>query len=290
MMTTLKELNSQSEEQVTTALNKCCVSVQWARLMANQRPYTSTSDLIAKAASIWYSKCSKEDYLQAFTGHPKIGDVESLKEKFAHTKEWAGKEQAKVDDANTDTLLALKKANSEYESKFGYIFIVSASGKSAEEMLAIVQKRLLNPPEEELRIAMNEQHKITVIRLIKLIEEVALDKSLRSHITTHALDTTKGLPAAGMPVLLRGIVSNKKMLLSLGVTDTDGRVSDLLPPGRILEIGQYEIEFDTASYQLKQGQTSFYPEVAITFTVADQGHYHIPLLISPYGYSTYKGS
>ncbi|MFS4467772.1 2-oxo-4-hydroxy-4-carboxy-5-ureidoimidazoline decarboxylase [Maribacter sp. 2210JD10-5] len=290
MMTTLNELNAQNVEQVAAALNKCCVSVQWAKLLADQRPFTSSSDLIAKAASIWYSKCGKEDYLEAFKGHPKIGDVESLKEKFAHTKEWAGKEQAKVDDADMDTLLALKKANDEYESKFDYIFIVSASGKSAEEMLAIVEKRLLNSPEEELHVAMNEQHKITVIRLIKLIEEVALDKSLRSHITTHGLDTRTGLPAAGLPVSLKQISGNGKKLLSIGVTNSDGRVSDLLPPGRNLEIGDYEMVFETASYQKTKGLNSFYPQVQITFSVTDKGHYHIPLLISPYGFSTYKGS
>ncbi|WP_394973107.1 2-oxo-4-hydroxy-4-carboxy-5-ureidoimidazoline decarboxylase [uncultured Croceitalea sp.] len=290
MMTTLNELNTQSEEQVTEALNKCCVSVKWAKLLADQRPYTSSSDLIAKAASIWYSKCGKEDYLEAFKGHPKIGDVESLKQKFAHTKEWAGKEQAKVDDADMDTLLALKKANSEYESKFGYIFIVSASGKSAEEMLAIIQKRLLNLPEEELRIAMNEQHKITVIRLIKLIEEVALEKNLKSHITTHALDTAKGIPAVGLLVSLKEITDSGKKLVSTGVTNSDGRVSDLLPPGRNLKIGEYEMVFETASYQKNNGLKSFYPQVQITFSITDKGHYHIPLLISPYGFSTYKGS
>lgn len=290
MMTTLEELNANTAEHVALELAKCCVSSKWAAQVAKSRPYTSSADLIAKAASTWYKKCGAEDYLEAFKGHPKIGDIESLKEKFSHTKAWAGKEQAKVDDADTKTLQDLSKANSEYEAKFGYIFIVSASGKSAEEMLSIVRKRLSNSPEGELRIAMNEQHKITVIRLAKLIEEVAVDKTLRSHITTHALDTTKGIPAVGMPVSLKIVTSNDKKLLSTGITNSDGRVSDLLPPGRNLEIGEYEMVFDTAHYQKSNGLISFYPEVTIRFMVSDEGHYHIPLLISPYGYSTYKGS
>ncbi len=289
-MTTLEDLNENAEAHVALELAKCCVSATWTAKMAMTRPYTSSADLITKAASVWYSQCNAEDYLEAFKGHPKIGDIDSLKDKYALTKDWAGKEQAKITDAPLETLRYLAKANSEYEAKFGYIFIVSASGKSAEEMLAIVQKRLSNSAKEEMGVAMNEQHKITVIRLTKLIEEVAADKWLKSQITTHALDTVKGIPASGMMVSLSAITNKGKKLMSVGSTNLDGRVFDLLPPGRNLEKGEYEIVFDTAAYQTRQGYSSFYPKAAITFLVSDEGHYHIPLLLSPYGYTTYKGS
>jgi 5-hydroxyisourate hydrolase/2-oxo-4-hydroxy-4-carboxy-5-ureidoimidazoline decarboxylase len=289
-MMTLEELNSNTAIEVAMHLEKCCVSKTWISEMAASRPFTSSSDLIEKAATIWNTKCTAEDYKEAFSGHPKIGDVTSLKQKFSNTKDWANNEQSKVDDADDKTLHDLAKGNDAYLEKFGYIFIVSASGKSAKEMLTILQKRLLNSEEEELQIAMNEQHKITVIRLKKLIAEVDEDQTLKSQITTHALDTAKGVPAKAMPVVLRMIDGNTKKLLSVGLTNTDGRVADLLPPGRMLAVGTYEMEFDTKFYHKAQNQTVFYPDATIKFIVTDAGHYHIPLLISPFGYSTYKGS
>ncbi len=290
MMMTLEELNSNTVTEVTTALEKCCVSTKWISEMVASRPFTSSSDLIEKAAEIWYTECTAEDYKEAFLGHPKIGDVDSLKKKFSNTKDWANNEQSKIDSATDKTLHGLAKGNDDYLEKFGYIFIVSASGKSAKEMLTILQKRLLNSEKEELQIAMNEQHKITVIRLKKLIVEVNADQTLKSHITTHALDTTKGVPAKEMPVALRMVDGNTKTLLSVGLTNANGRVTDLLPPGRMLAVGTYEMEFDTKFYHEAQDQTIFYPDATIKFVVTDSGHYHIPLLISPFGYSTYKGS
>ena len=132
-------------------LEQCCVSKTWVNKMIESRPFSSENELIKKAASIWYNECAIEDFKDAFTGHPKIGNIDSLKEKFAHTAEWAGNEQSKVDEANIDSIEALtEKQTKIYEDKFGYIFIVSASGKSAEEMLAIVNSRLNHNVEDEI--------------------------------------------------------------------------------------------------------------------------------------------
>jgi len=289
-MMTLNILNSLSEKEAHTHLEKCCVSKTWISKMVESRPFSSEEDVIKRAASIWYNDCSLDDFKQAFTGHPKIGDVDSLREKFANTKEWASNEQAKVTEANRLTIEALTMANKAYKDKFGYIFIVSASGKSAEEILAIINERLHHDKEDEIYVAMNEQHKITVIRLDKLIEGLLVTAEIGSHITTHVLDTSTGTPANNMLITLKGLRGNEWKPMSVGFTNNDGRISDVLPSGRLLIPGTYMMTFKTSSYYESHSQKGFYPEVSIQFTVADNSHYHIPLLINPFGYTTYRGS
>ncbi|MCB9592360.1 MAG: hydroxyisourate hydrolase [Sandaracinaceae bacterium] len=110
--------------------------------------------------------------------------------------------------------------------------------------------------------------------------------SARSPITTHVLDVAKGKPAAGVGVRLERVTDGGLAPLAAGETDADGRVSTLLPADHALEPGVYRITFDVGAYQV-----GFYPSVAIDFTVAaTDEHYHVPLLLSPYGYSTYRGS
>ena len=289
-MITLSQLNSLSEQKLFMLLEQCCVSKTWVNSIIESRPFSSENELIKKAASIWYNDCTIEDFEEAFTGHPKIGNVDSLKEKFSHTAEWAENEQSKMAEANVETIEALAEANKFYEDRFGYIFIVSASGKSADEMLAIINSRLKNQRDDEIYVAMNEQHKITVIRLVKLIEGLSANADLSSHLTTHALDTSIGSPAKHMLITLKGLRNNQWKPMSVGITNTDGRISDVLPPGRFLSPGVYSMTFDTANYYKNNNQKGFYPEASIQFEVTDGSHYHIPLLINPFGYSTYRGS
>lgn len=284
---TFKDFNNLSNEAAHEALEKCCVSTKWISKMIEARPFYSENELVQKAASVWYEECSAEDFKEAFTGHPKIGDIKSLKEKFSNTKDWASNEQEKVSEANQTTIEALARANTDYETKFGYIFIVSASGKSAEELLAIINARLLHQVDDELNVAMNEQHKITVIRLVKLIEGLSTSADLRSHLTTHALDTSIGIPANHMLITLK---NSEGKPMSVGITNIDGRISDVLAPGKYLPPATYTMKFNTKNYYESHGQKGFYPEVSIQFTVTDKSHYHIPLLINPFGYSTYRGS
>lgn len=110
-----------------------------------------------------------------------------------------------------------------------------------------------------------------------------------SAITTHVLDTARGRPAPGVAITLERVEGDQRTPLARGETDADGRLRDLLPGP--IETGIYRLVFDTARYFAGQGVPSFYPEVAITFQVRGAGeHYHVPLLLSPFGYSTYRGS
>lgn len=126
-------------------------------------------ELLEDVEEQWW-KCNEDDWKEAFAHHPKIGDIESMKKKFASTAEWASGEQSGVQTASDKTLMALAEGNRQYEEKFGYIFIVFATGKSAEEMLQLLQERLKNDPEEEIQIAADEQNKITKLRIEKLLE------------------------------------------------------------------------------------------------------------------------
>ena len=113
-----------------------------------------------------------------------------------------------------------------------------------------------------------------------------------SAITTHVLDTSRGKPAAGVAVRLEALTAEGTgTVLGRGVTDADGRLRTLLPEGTPLTVGTYRLVFETGSYFGERETASFYPRVTIDFEVRDAGqHYHVPLLLSPFGYSTYRGS
>jgi 5-hydroxyisourate hydrolase len=113
-----------------------------------------------------------------------------------------------------------------------------------------------------------------------------------SAITTHVLDIARGRPARGVPVMLeRQTPVAVWEVIGKGVTDEDGRLRDLITPGTSLILGHYRLTFDTETYFAEQGIEGFYPQVIVMFSVRDaSAHYHVPLLLSPFGYSTYRGS
>jgi 5-hydroxyisourate hydrolase len=109
-------------------------------------------------------------------------------------------------------------------------------------------------------------------------------------ITTHVLDTARGRPAAGVPIVLERATDGGWELVGRGATDADGRLRDLIADGAAIADGRYRLTFDTGAYFRDHGEAAFYPEVAVVFTVAGGEHHHVPLLLSPFGYSTYRGS
>jgi 2-oxo-4-hydroxy-4-carboxy-5-ureidoimidazoline decarboxylase len=166
-MSDVAAINSWSEPEARAAFLRCCGATRWAARMAARRPFAGEAELFAAAGQVWRS-LTRADWLEAFAAHPKIGDLEALRRKFAATASWSAGEQAGVAGASETTLQALAEGNRRYEARFGHIFIVCATGKTAAEMLALLDQRLGNEPEEELRIAAGEQEKITQLRLRKL--------------------------------------------------------------------------------------------------------------------------
>ena len=165
---TLEKLNSLSPRDGVTLFRRCCGSIRWAQGMSDRRPFHSAGQLYEVAGEVWNS-LTPEDWKEAFAQHPRIGDIKSLRKKYQNAAETASREQSGVRGAPEKTLKALAEGNNLYEAKFGYIFIVCATGKSADEMLAILNKRLGNIPSEEIRIAGEEQAKITRLRLEQLL-------------------------------------------------------------------------------------------------------------------------
>jgi 2-oxo-4-hydroxy-4-carboxy-5-ureidoimidazoline decarboxylase len=164
----LADFNAASHDAARDALAMCCVSSNWIAGMLAGRPFASPGALVDHADAVWHS-LGPTDYLEAFEGHPKIGDIRSLHAKYAHTGDLAAGEQAGVAQADEDLIQRLAEGNRAYEERFGFIFIVCASGKSAGEMCAMLEERLQNSRDDELQIAAEEQRKILQLRLEKLL-------------------------------------------------------------------------------------------------------------------------
>jgi 2-oxo-4-hydroxy-4-carboxy-5-ureidoimidazoline decarboxylase len=164
-----QRIDSADVDQARALLRTCCGSSAWVERMIALRPFRKDETLYEAARREWFTLGPK-DWKEAFGEHPRIGDRENLRMRFPVTHHLSASEQAGAHAASEDVLDALAAGNSNYEQRFGYIFIVCATGKSANEMLDLLQARLLNDPAHELRVAASEQARITELRLRKLGE------------------------------------------------------------------------------------------------------------------------
>jgi 2-oxo-4-hydroxy-4-carboxy-5-ureidoimidazoline decarboxylase len=164
----IDRLNLMDEDTARAEFARCCDSSRWVGRMIQRRPFSDAESLFAAADEVWRD-LSSNDWKEAFSHHPKIGDVKALRERFTSTHAWAEGEQAGAREASEQTLTSLAAGNAEYEKRFGYIFIACATGKSADEILMLLNRRLPNDPKDELVIAAEEQRKITQLRLRKLL-------------------------------------------------------------------------------------------------------------------------
>lgn len=164
----LSHVNNLSPAEAVKWFSACCASMAWSQNMVDNRPYADISELLTTAKLRW-SSTTESDWLEAFEAHPMIGDVDSLREKFANTKQLASNEQAGTALATEEELETLHRLNHEYKAKFGFIFIICATGLSGKEMLDALQARMSNTREQELVTASKEQFKITVLRISKAL-------------------------------------------------------------------------------------------------------------------------
>ena len=178
-MSGVERLNALPAEDAERALLACCGSRAWARQVAAARPFAGADALMERADAVWWG-LDPADWLEAFRSHPRIGEKKAEAGQTAREKAWSAGEQAGMGSAADATRQALADGNRAYEARFGHIYIVCATGRSADEMLALLQSRLRNDPDAEIRVAAEEQRKITRIRLQKLLE-------------------AEGSPAAGTP-------------------------------------------------------------------------------------------
>lgn len=158
------EIDNAQPEAAQEILFKACGSTRWVDRMMARRPFGRDAKLLSAARIEWFG-LTELDWLEAFSHHPQIGDRASLEARFPATHDLSAREQAGVDAAREDVLTALADGNAAYLDRFGFIFIVCATGKSAEEMLVLLRERLPHDRASELRIAAEEQAKITALRL-----------------------------------------------------------------------------------------------------------------------------
>ncbi len=168
-MDAINSINTLSREQAEAEFMKCCGSKRWAAKMSAARPFENIEEMVTAADRIWWALDST-DWLEAFNSHPKIGEKKAAARVAGQSLSWSETEQSGTRDSTQQTMDQLAQLNREYQKKFGFIYIVCATGKSAEEMLAVLRDRLDNDAATELRNAATEQAKITTLRLNKLIQ------------------------------------------------------------------------------------------------------------------------
>ncbi|KAJ7568564.1 hypothetical protein O6H91_01G038000 [Diphasiastrum complanatum] len=291
----------------------CCGSSKFAAEMVMISPFSTLQEALQMSNDIWWNKVDIPGWLEAFAAHPRIGDVEALRKKAESNADWCKSEQSVALSTSNDHILQeLAEWNRQYEAKFGFCFLICASGKSSSEILADLKERFSNRPINELQVAAAEQQKITELRLAKLVAKGA---SVRPPITTHVLDVSSGRPGSGIEVsldVLEGLTPGIKSqtqsdqagawtAIGHSITNEDGRSGPLMAPSGQILAGVYRLTFATGRYYTRLQESSgikefsggFYPHVSVIFEVKPSQtfqHFHVPLLLAPYSYTTYRGS
>jgi 2-oxo-4-hydroxy-4-carboxy-5-ureidoimidazoline decarboxylase len=164
-----ERLNSLPREEAEGELLKCCGSTRWAREVASRGPFESEDELLKVADEVWWG-LGAPDWLEAFSRHPKIGERKAAVGQTQRERAWSADEQSGMNEADEAAREELARLNKVYAEKFGYIFIVCAAGRRPAEMLALLRARLTNDAETEIRVAAEEQRRITRLRLQKLLD------------------------------------------------------------------------------------------------------------------------
>jgi 2-oxo-4-hydroxy-4-carboxy-5-ureidoimidazoline decarboxylase len=166
----LARWNSLPLEEAANEILSCCGSKTWAQGMATRRPFSDVTTLLAASDETW-GNLTAADWMEAFRSHPRIGESRPVKAASTMSQSWSAQEQRQVAAAGEDSKTAMADANRKYEERFGHIFIVCATGKTAPEILEILQRRLRNDEHSELREAAEQQRQITNLRLTKWLSE-----------------------------------------------------------------------------------------------------------------------
>jgi allantoicase len=167
-ITGIEGLNQMARTEAAKALLDCCGSNKWVEQVLARRPFSDAAGLYDAADDAWPT-LSRRDWLAAFRAHPAIGGTKAAAKQTAKARSWSAGEQSVAQKASPDRLAVLSAANETYQATFGHVFLICATGKTSEEILKAIQERLANDPEVELRIAADEQKKITRLRLKKLL-------------------------------------------------------------------------------------------------------------------------
>ncbi len=293
-MIPLATLNTLAPADFAQRLANIYEHAPWvAENAATARPFATIAALFEGLQAAMH-QASPAERIALIRGHPDLAGKAARA--GALTAESCGEQaSAGLDRLSDQEFAAFHRLNDAYRAKFGFPFIICVRRHTKGSILASFAKRLAQMPEAERETALVEIDRIAALRLDALVSgEGRLQ--LAGRLSTHVLDTHAGIPAAGVAVALHELAANGPSRLVAGaVTNADGRTDAPLIADRPVPIGRYELVFAVGDYFAHRGlalaDPPFLDSVPIRFAVAEaEGHYHVPLLVTPWSYATYRGS
>jgi 2-oxo-4-hydroxy-4-carboxy-5-ureidoimidazoline decarboxylase len=291
--TELAALNAADRDAFVVALGGVFENAPWvAERASTQRPFATVADLHSAlmAAVLGAGEAEQMAFIR---GHPELGGkVARAGAMTAESRQEQG--SLGLDRLSEAEYTRFERLNGDYRARFGIPFIICVRRHTRDSILDNFERRLGNAPLAERGAALEEIGHITRLRLVEAVQGPGKPKT-EGRLSTHVLDTVSGKPAAGVKVTLKELGSSADGLLKETITNADGRTDAPLLGGGPLRIGTYEIAFHIGAYfaahAVAASRPPFLDVVPIRFGIAEpEGHYHVPLLASPWAYSTYRGS
>ena len=291
---TLVDLNAGSKDDFVAALINIFEYSPWiAEQAASSRPFAGVRQLFEAMKSA-IDRAPSEQRLALIRAHPDLAD------KTQRAAGLTAESSAEQNSVGLDRLSgaeyeAFERVNSAYRAKFGFPYIVCVRRHTRDSILRDFERRLPNNSRTETQTSIEEICRIAALRVDQL---VASDDRLRVHgrLSTHALDTHSGQPAAGIAIELVELSElGSSRIVTRTITNADGRTDTPLIGGRPVPIGRYELTFHVGKYfaerQVPMSDPPFLDQVPLRFSVSEpEGHLHVPLLVTPWSYATYRGS
>ena len=293
MTLTLDALNQMSPEDFASAVGDAFELAPWvAESAATRRPFATVTAL--HAAMIGTVRAApRERQAEFLRGHP---DLAGKAARTGAITDESKREQASVglDSLNEEEFARFHRLNDAYRAKFGIPFIVCVRRHTRDSILAQFERRLGHDAATEHAAAMQEVFFITRLRIAAKVTGEGMP-AVNGRLSTHVLDTHAGRPAIGVAIELHEFTGEKAHYIQSAITNADGRTDHPLIGGRPLPIGRYELRFAVGNHfrsrGIESGDPPFLDIVPLRFSIAEpEGHYHVPLLCTPWSYSTYRGS
>jgi 2-oxo-4-hydroxy-4-carboxy-5-ureidoimidazoline decarboxylase len=293
MTVTLADLNRFAAAEFAAAVGDAFERAPWvAEAAAARRPYATVTDLHAAMMAVVLAQ-PRDRQLDFLRQHP---DLAGKAARAGAVTDDSRREQASVglDALSEEEYAQFHRLNDAYKTKFGFPFIVCVRRHSRDSILAQFERRLGNDTDAEFAAALQEVFYITRLRIADQVTGDGMPQ-VNGRLSTHVLDTHAGRPAVGMAIELYEEVSGRYYRINTAVTNADGRTEQPLIAGRPLPMGRYELRFSVGDHfrsrGIEAGDPPFLDVVPLRFSIGEpEGHYHVPLLCSPWSYSTYRGS
>jgi 2-oxo-4-hydroxy-4-carboxy-5-ureidoimidazoline decarboxylase len=293
MALSLDELNDLSVAEFTGALSDCFELAPWvADAAAARRPFATVTALHDAMMAVLRA-APRDQQLAFLRGHP---DLAGKAARVGSTTAESKSEQASagLDRLSEEEFRRFHRLNDAYKQKFGFPFMICVRRHSRDSILAEFERRLGDDPAREFAAALQEVSYITRLRVAAKVTGAGMPK-VDGRLSTHVLDTDAGRPAMGVAIELFAWDGERAHRLATAVTNADGRTDQPLSGGRPVPIGRYELRFAIGNHfrsrGIDSGNPPFLDVVPLRFSVAEpEGHYHVPLLCTPWSYTTYRGS